>query len=193
VEARAASQRDRALGRARSTRIVRVAIVELSSLRAGDDRVTKLRERRVRGRILVLEDVSHSDPAAGPKELAQPGVVIIVLMREDHDIDGRSREPESIDQPREASRLGSAIDQHATVAVLYQDRIALPDVEDVDDQRRIRDPPTRAARRLTPARAQSRVRAAVSCRDRRSTGRGAKVALRRTAVDDVQAGPRTSA
>ena len=109
-------------------------IGKLAAPSTGKNRIPQLRERRVRGGVPVLEEISHGDGPSRPKELPKPHVVIVVLVREDDRVHGAAGDPEPIEQPSEARHVGATVDQYPAAAVLDENRVALPDVEHADDK-----------------------------------------------------------
>src|SRR5687768_18023732 len=62
------------------------------------------------------------------------------MLREDDRIDCATIDAQLLDETSEPSGIRPPVDQHATAAVLDEDRIALPDVEDTNRQRRVTRP-----------------------------------------------------
>ena len=63
------------------------------------------------------------------EQLAQPLIVIRVLVREDHGVDGVAVQRERIEVATEHRGVGAAVHEHGGPAILHEDRVALADVE----------------------------------------------------------------
>src|SRR5258708_32621990 len=86
-------------------------------------------QRYVRRRILIFPEVANRDVATRRKELAQPLIVIGVLVREDDGVNRRSVQSELVEVSAVGGWLRAAADEDCGTARLDEDHISLNDVE----------------------------------------------------------------